>query len=388
MRLPRLSSRAAGVMTATLLAVATAGTYPAAAAGNPDVAVGSGPAGQLNQVTATSARDVWAVGCTGGSCLHPLVVHWDGRSLQVRSPGRAFYGDELSGVAAISARDVWVVGNGTRGGVTTLIAHWNGRSWKRIPSPNPPPAKYADVLTAAAAVSVRDVWAVGYASNGSTTLIEHWNGRSWRQVRSPSPGANDILWGVAAASARNVWAVGGDGGKTLIEHWNGRSWKRVPSPSPAEHSVLPGDVLYNVTVSSARSAWAVGSTRTNSDTLIEHWNGRSWKHMPSPTPSPLGGVGSVLTGVAVTTARNAWTVGTTGLGSYNHLIERRDGATWKLQRTRIPGLAAGWAVTGVAAVSARSAWAAGFTGHDQPLLLRWSGNAWQQVTSPAARQSP
>jgi hypothetical protein len=47
---------------------------------------------------------------------------------------------------------------------------------------------------------------------------------------------------VAATSPRNAWAVGsigpgpginpGRGTKTLIEHWNGKTWKRVPSPNP------------------------------------------------------------------------------------------------------------------------------------------------------------
>ena len=80
---------------------------------------------------------------------------------------------------------------------------------------------------------------------------------------------------MAAASARSAWAVGytypiGAGVKTLTEHWNGTTWKRVPSPSP------PRSTLRGVAAISARSAWAVGYTGSGK-TLILRWNGKAWK---------------------------------------------------------------------------------------------------------------
>ena len=43
-------------------------------------------------------------------------------------------------------------------------------------------------------------------------------------------------------------------------------------------------------------------------TLIEHWNGISWRHVPSPNPG--GSTSSdVLLGVAASSATNMWTVG-------------------------------------------------------------------------------
>ena len=94
------------------------------------------------------------------------------------------------------------------------------------------------------------------------------------------------LSSVAIASARSAWAVGCAGncfsasGRTLIAHWNGSTWKRVPSPSPAR------GVLAGVTALSARNAWAVGCAGNCSSgsgtTLILHWNGTAWKRVPSP----------------------------------------------------------------------------------------------------------
>src|SRR5215475_6880935 len=60
---------------------------------------------------------------------------------------------------------------------------------------------------------------------------------AWRPVASPSRGVSASLSAVAARSARDAWAVGsydtGSGFRTLIEHWNGSKWKVVPSVDPA-----------------------------------------------------------------------------------------------------------------------------------------------------------
>jgi hypothetical protein len=51
----------------------------------------------------------------------------------------------------------------------------------RVPSPNP--SRYDDIFYAVAALSSRDVWAVGGTRNVQTnaahTIVEHWNGRRW-----------------------------------------------------------------------------------------------------------------------------------------------------------------------------------------------------------------
>ena len=189
-----------------------------------------------------------------------------------------------------------------------------------------------------AATSARSAWAVGdyIAGISVKTLILRWNGTAWKRVPSPSPapskGLADLLNGVAATSAGNAWAVGdiscGCGpGPSLILRWNGTTWKRVPSP-PAGGAALRG-----VAATSARSAWAVGDTMTGDTsfkTVILRWNGKAWKQVPSPAP---GGSSSSLSGVATTSATNAWAVGgtfnSTVSGSGKALILRWNGKTWK-----------------------------------------------------------
>jgi hypothetical protein len=94
--------------------------------------------------------------------------------------------------------------------------------------------------------SATGAWAVGYYDTNSTTdepsLILHWNGTSWTQISSPDPGGTgeSLLNGVSAISANDAWAVGSyntdpstttSDSQSLILHWNGKSWTKVSSPS-------------------------------------------------------------------------------------------------------------------------------------------------------------
>ena len=82
------------------------------------------------------------------------------------------------------------------------------------------------------------------------TLVMHYDGQSWQIVPSPNPsGAADAaneLRGIAVAGANDIWAVGMYENqqtsihqhRTLTEHWDGRSWSIVSSPSPGHSSEL------------------------------------------------------------------------------------------------------------------------------------------------------
>jgi len=143
----------------------------------------------------------------------------------------------------------------------TLILHWNGHGWKRMPSPNPAGSAHGNSLLAVAADSASSAWAVGLQFKNGVwqSLIERWNGTSWKNVRAPGPGPStpSQLNSVTAISARDAWAVGSYGNSgarhTLIEHWNGKAWHRMPSPSPGVEASLFG------AASSGTSVWSVGS---------------------------------------------------------------------------------------------------------------------------------
>jgi hypothetical protein len=206
-------------------------------------------------------------------------------------------------------------------------------------------------------------------------------GRIGSQGSAPSFTINGDLWGVAATPATNAWAVGSTiSGKTLIVHWNGTTWKRVPSPSLGDYASL-----YGVTAASATNAWAVGSADvgTNGKTLIVHWNGTVWKRVPSPSP----GTYASLYGVAATSATNAWAVGSASSGKT--LILHWNGTVW----SQVPNPSLKGSFQAVAATSATNAWAVGYAGNpggagvpgnNRPLIMHWNGVAWNRVPSHLA----
>ncbi len=392
-RTPRPAAHAVLAVSVTLplAAAAAVGCVWASAAaaarvGSPGPAALVMPAGDLYGVAAVSARSAWAVGETdgfGGDGLsRTLIETWDGRIwTRVRSPDPAASGgDCLYDVVVGSAGSAWAVGNT---GNRTLIVRWSGRAWSQVPSLSPSPRRDVDVLYAVAVGSARSAWAVGSVSNAingdSRTLIDHWNGRTWTRVPSPNPAddyGGDALYGVAA-TAGGAWAVGGTGsGQTLILRCDGRTWGRVRSPNPDDPQGGDGDRLGAVAVTSARSAWAVGGNG-NGGTLIERWNGRTWKHVASPSPASPGP--DFLSSVAATSARNAWAVGSSilDIGTFNTIVVRWNGSTWK--RVRSPRFLTGDNTSAVAATSARNAWAVGGTDFDQPWIVRWNGRTWKRA---------
>ena len=327
--------------------------------------IGTGGAA-LDDVTALSARNAWAVGNDlNNGAIQTVILHWNGSSWRRSpSPSPSSTENRLFGVAATSASNAWAVGYDLQGSkYQTLIVHWNGSSWRRVPSPDPGGTAHQNRLSDVTAVSATNAWAVGdyRTGGGSRTLIVHWNGSSWRQETGPHATRTGSLVGVATAghlwatgtssaahrrplimdrkngswrrtglagagllaavsgaSRANAWAVGyavaGGTDKNVIWHWNGSSWHRVPSPRRGDFDNLDG-----VAATSAGNAWAVGSYFANntSHTFLLHWNGSSWRQLQSPN---LAG-GADLRAVDATSATNAWAVGTSALsGNVQHAL--------------------------------------------------------------------
>jgi hypothetical protein len=292
---------------------------------------------------------------------------------------------QLSGVAAVSAHSAWAVG--VRNDRKLLAEHWDGRVWSKVAIPDP--ARGFVPLQAVAAGSASDVWAVGEIAFGGHTLILRWNGKRWQRVSSPDPSSQgDGLAAVAAASDSDVWAVGQAGSSsifstTLIEHWNGRSWAHVPSPAPQPGCGgcrFPGDSLSGVAVVSTSDAWAVGGS--GHGVLIERWDGVRWKWVRGPAAAAPGGSLSAVTALSAT---DAWAVGSIKGAT---LTENWDGTTW----TRVPSPSPAPAIDGsmltsVAATSASDVWAVGYTG-GKTLILHWDGATWTRVPAPSPGDEP
>jgi hypothetical protein len=188
-----------------------------------------------------------------------------------------------------------------------------------VPSPHPGGLANNNVLTGVTALSSSNAWAVGYYFKQGVayrTLTVHWTGASWQTAPSPdtgTPGDDNLLNAVAATPAGDMWAVGdvsdGTADRTLTERRTGSGWTVVASPNPVT-GPADIDVPTGVAATSASNAWAVGTYSHNGvgRTLILRWNGTTWKTVPSPSPGGRTRE-SVLTGVAASGACSAWAVG-------------------------------------------------------------------------------
>jgi hypothetical protein len=196
------------------------------------------------------------------------VARWNGRRWRLQErppPGGGFF--LVSAVSGRAADDVWLVGNRV-GNALTLTMHWDGRRWRVVPSPT---SRGGTWLRDVVAIDERNVWAVGATTgdHGKPVAL-HWNGQRWRLVQLPGEGE---IESVAAVSARDVWAVGWQRtrhrAKAAVWHSNGSRWARLPVPA----TPLVASSLSGVSTAGARTVWAVGETDTNPD---RGQSGRGW----------------------------------------------------------------------------------------------------------------
>ncbi len=212
----------------------------------------------------------------------------------------------------------------------------------------------------------------------------------WVAIPTPKEAKTyNTLVGIARISSTDAWTVGSatttTSSNSLIEHWNGHSWKVVPAAQ-----VNPGDEsLAAVAAVSHNDVWAVGTTYLGpSRAVIEHWNGIRWSIVPAPTP-PLPNDSYALTAVTALSSNNVWAVG-------YHIFYRGqqslafhwDGIVWSVIPT--PAITQGTGdlphdeLDSVTAISPNDIWAAGsFYYGGLGLIEHWDGTAWNEVTAPA-----
>ncbi len=153
--------------------------------------------------------------------------------------------------------------------------------------------------------------------------------------------------------------------------------------------------LSAVAALSPRLAWAVGRRTLplgRYGALIERWDGARWRVVTGAQPPPNRVIGehSELTAVAASSPRDVWAAGTYRRGSDYYLgdvpfFEHWDGARWRLVSAPRGLMADGTYITGLSARTPRDAWAVGYADEDNQhgFVLHWDGQAWSEVASGA-----
>ena len=284
-----------------------------------------------------ASNDIWVVGSTKkrSGNIRTGAEHWNGSSWSVSSTPDVGTGlNMLNGVDASGSKNVWAVGYSKSSARSkTLIERWNGTRWRVVKSPNAGTGG-DNTLTSVDALSSTNAWAVGSSlkRDSRKSLIQRWNGTSWKIVSSPNPGTlGNSLLGVAAADPNNIWAVGwkssGHRLRSLLLHYNGKGWTQAG----AVPKVGTGDnVLTDISAVGPANVWATGYyvDGTQHKTLTLHYNGKRWRHVPSPNGA---GRTSLLRGIAAFSKTNAWAVGfkyRAGQHRYVASTQHWDGSRW------------------------------------------------------------
>ena len=172
---------------------------------------------------------------------------------------------------------------------------------------------------------------------------------------TPTPQGND-LYSVSGSSAADVWAVGEAG---AIVHWDGQSWRQVPSGVQ--------DDLKGVWSAGASDAWAVGSKMT-----IRHWDGTSWSPavgVPAP-PTGFNPNMGYWTAVWGSGLNDVWIVGDYYVGNASGAMIHWDGSRWT-PFTMPEAFGAVWGA------GPDDVWALG----EQNGLFHWDGQSWTMVSA-------
>jgi hypothetical protein len=339
-----------GTVTATRTAVSSGGG-------------GSGSTGGCNladiglfAVSADAVDDAWAAGVCNEQ---GAVERWDGKAWTlVPLPPQSTSVWRLNGIAAVSPRDVWAVGTGQgrHGSETAIALHWDGARWTSVTGHIPRYIPSGGGVFSAVAATSAGAWLAGGVA-GPRGLVARSNGSTLVATldRATPKIAQSGFAGVAVASPRDVWLVGNSnerGGSALAEHWNGKSWREVRTPDEKSFEL-------NGAAAAGGSVWAVGSGGYVGG-AVERWNGAHWSIQVN-TAAPLAAV-------AASSPTNVWAVGWSD--RKGGLIEHWDGRSWS---ARPQG---DLEFTGVATTSPDDAWAVA-----GPTILHWDGHNWTSVQS-------
>ena len=143
-----------------------------------------------------------------------------------------------------------------------------------------------------------------------------------------------------------------------------------------------------MTATASNNVWAVGENVTHDSAgnpifspLIEHFDGKSWSIIASPSLASQG----LLNGVTAIAADNIWAVGSLGHGRGGNLIEHFDGTSWSV--VTAPSLSSRDALLSISGTSSHDIWAVGETGRSASAeVLHFDDAQWSSVPVPCQRR--
>ena len=243
----------------------------------------------------------------------------------------------VQGLSVSGPANAWVSGTAYQ---SLLAEHWDGTQWTSITPPpsvdNLANATVNDAVVGSS--SPTNTWFFPEVSGPTTTktLGLVWNGSAWRTVKVP---ATDSLLGVNVLSRDNVWQWGTKPappdtlgfGPPWLRHYNGKTWRTVPVPGvggPA--SVVSAADMWAVGPTTATA----GDAGPQQVYIAMHWNGKKWAAVSLPKLAPVNGAAWSPAGIVALGPGNVWVseVPQGGLagtpGPQDTVLLHWDGKTW------------------------------------------------------------
>ena len=260
--------------------------------------------------------------------------------------------------------DAWVFGGtfvsfGNPAGSGTPVAeHWNGVKW----APSVLPKGLFGDVSASAAVSGKNVWAVNESGSGNASIL-HWNGTSWSVAASLPGTSTGVATGMLAFSSTDVWAFGDPGNSpgTGTWHYDGSTWTRL--------SGIAGGITF-ASAASPADIWAIGAKLTAEVTLL-HYNGSTWRRVSAPVLSKQG-----FNGILALSKDNVWAIAR-GVSSPVHLVHLSGG---KWSSVPVP-----WTFDNALPLvpdGSGGFWFVGYTGPHAWAVHRTSAGSWSRMQLP------
>ena len=287
----------------------------------------------------------------------------------------------------------WFIGSALVVGMLAVPGASNAGVCDGSLSASPQPTWSSGAMTDVGSTAKAGRWAVGVRTEfvGADTheyaISEHWDGVQWVKVqmayaRAFEPKSLAVLGDRAWAAGRGSDpSTNGDVG-SMIERWNGSSWRRASVPAVL---VATSTRVWAIDGSSRHDIWAGGSTITNGRwrMVMIHWDGSTWTRVPAPLPYQVDtSYGVVVADIAVDSPDSAWAVGYANPFGRQSFAMHWDGSGWSIVNPSVPDAPSNNWLNAIAA-SDGDVWAVG-SADMTSLVLRWSGTGWTREPSPDA----
>ena len=221
----------------------------------------------LVDVVALSPDDAWAVG-NGGTNGRSVIEHWNGKRWRT---SRAPSVGAINAVSATSSKNVWAVG-------MAGALHWNGRRWTRIGAPSLGLNYLTDVVTVARA----DVWAIGDDAQ-TNAVVAHWNGYRWRIARRTRRATHAALDG---RSARDIWVLATEVDTSGIAglHRTGAQWQPLRPRVATANTRF--EAIRDISQRDVWIAGEADNEDETGAVVAERWDGSRWASPETLTSWP------------------------------------------------------------------------------------------------------